>query len=63
MLGDCGSALVANLNCANSVQIALRLPAPDRAKAREIPDCKGVSYQALLKMLVHGGCLAKRVGK
>jgi hypothetical protein len=31
-----GSPLVTKLNGAGSVQIALRLPAPDLAKAREI---------------------------
>jgi predicted DNA binding CopG/RHH family protein len=50
-----GSALVANLNRASSVQIALRLPAPDLAKAREIAGRKGIGYQTLLKMLVHEG--------
>jgi predicted DNA binding CopG/RHH family protein len=39
----------------SSVQIALRLPAPDLAKAREIADRKGIGYQTLLKMLVHEG--------
>jgi predicted DNA binding CopG/RHH family protein len=50
-----GSPLVAKLNRAGSVQIALRLPAPDIAKAREIADRKGIGYQTLLKMLVHEG--------
>jgi predicted DNA binding CopG/RHH family protein len=50
-----GSPLVANLNRASSVQIALRLPAPDLAKAREIAGRKGIGYQTLLKMLVHEG--------
>ena len=50
-----GSPLVAQLNRANSVQIALRLPAPDLAKAREIAGRKGIGYQTLLKMLVHEG--------
>jgi predicted DNA binding CopG/RHH family protein len=50
-----GSPLVANLNRAGSVQIALRLPAPDLAKAREIAGRKGIGYQTLLKMLVHEG--------
>jgi hypothetical protein len=36
-----GSPLVANLNRASSVQIALRLPAPDLAKAREIAGKQG----------------------
>jgi predicted DNA binding CopG/RHH family protein len=50
-----GSHLVASLNRASSVQIALRLPAPDIAKAREIAGRKGIGYQTLLKMLVHEG--------
>ena len=50
-----GSKLVANLTRATSVQIALRLPAPDLAKAREIAGRKGIGYQTLLKMLVHEG--------
>lgn len=47
-----GSALVSKLG---SVQIALRLPAPDLAQAREIAARKGIGYQTLLKMLVHEG--------
>jgi predicted DNA binding CopG/RHH family protein len=50
-----GSPLVGKLAKANSVQIALRLPEPDLAKAREIADRKGIGYQTLLKMLVHEG--------
>ena len=50
-----GSLLVAKLSSAASVQIALRLPGPDLAKAREIADRKGIGYQTLLKMLVHEG--------
>ena len=50
-----GSPLVAKLNRTSSVQIALRLPAPDVAKAREIAEQKGIGYQTLLKMLVHEG--------
>jgi predicted DNA binding CopG/RHH family protein len=50
-----GSPLVTNLNRASSVQIALRLPAPDLARAREIAERKGIGYQTLLKMLVHEG--------
>jgi predicted DNA binding CopG/RHH family protein len=50
-----GSALVAKLGRASSVQIALRLPTPDLAKAREIAGRKGIGYQTLLKMLVHEG--------
>ena len=49
------SPLVTKLNRAGSVQIALRLPAPDLAKAREIAGRKGIGYQTLLKMLVHEG--------
>ena len=50
-----GSPLVSRLSRASSVQIALRLPAPDLAKAREIVGRKGIGYQTLLKMLVHEG--------
>lgn len=50
-----GSRLVANLNATKTVQIAIRLPAPDLARAREIADQKGIGYQTLLKMLVHEG--------
>jgi predicted DNA binding CopG/RHH family protein len=50
-----GSTLVAELNRAKSVQIALRLAASDVAKAREIAERKGIGYQTLLKMLVHEG--------
>jgi predicted DNA binding CopG/RHH family protein len=50
-----GSPLVANLSQTSSVQIALRLPAPDLAKAREIADRKGIGYQTLLKMILHEG--------
>jgi hypothetical protein len=50
-----GSRLVGRLNKAASVQIALRLPAPDVAKARELAMRKGIGYQTLLKMLVHEG--------
>ena len=50
-----GSTLVASLSRTSSVQIALRLPAPDVAKAREIACRKGIGYQTLLKMLVHEG--------
>lgn len=50
-----GSSLVAGMSRSNSVQIALRLPAPDLAKAREIAERKGIGYQTLLKMLVHEG--------
>lgn len=50
-----GSKLVKRLVRANSVQIAIRLPAPDLAKLREIAERKGIGYQTLLKMLVHEG--------
>jgi hypothetical protein len=50
-----GSRLVSQLNRTPSVQIALRLPEPDVAKAREIASRKGIGYQTLLKMLVHEG--------
>ena len=50
-----GSRLVGQLNRATSVQIALRLPEPDVAKARELAKRKGIGYQTLLKMLVHEG--------
>jgi hypothetical protein len=50
-----GSRLVGRLSKAASVQIALRLPAPDVAKARELAMRKGIGYQTLLKMLVHEG--------
>jgi predicted DNA binding CopG/RHH family protein len=50
-----GSKLVTKLTRANSVQIALRLPSPDLAKAREIAERKGIGYQTLLKMIVHEG--------
>ena len=43
------------LSLTSSVQIALRLPAPDLARAREIAERKGIGYQTLLKMLVHEG--------
>jgi hypothetical protein len=50
-----GSPLVNKLNRASSVQIALRLPEPDLARARAIAGRKGIGYQTLLKMLVHEG--------
>ena len=50
-----GSPLVSALAGTTSIQIALRLPAPDLAKAREIAGHKGIGYQTLLKMLVHEG--------
>ncbi len=53
--GAKGSRLVGRLNRTASVQIALRLPAPDLEKAREIAMRKGIGYQTLLKILVHEG--------
>ncbi|MDX1984619.1 MAG: CopG family antitoxin [Bryobacteraceae bacterium] len=50
-----GSKLVAKVAKANTVQIALRLPSPDLAKAREIAERKGIGYQTLIKMIVHEG--------
>jgi hypothetical protein len=50
-----GSRLVVQLKTAASVQIALRLPGDDVAKARELAARKGIGYQTLLKMLVHEG--------
>jgi hypothetical protein len=50
-----GSRLVAQRNQTASIQIALRLPEPDVAKARELASRKGIGYQTLLKMLVHEG--------
>jgi predicted DNA binding CopG/RHH family protein len=50
-----GSSLVSNLSRAASVQIALRLPAPDLAEARKIAGRKGIGYQTLLKIIVHEG--------
>jgi hypothetical protein len=50
-----GSRLVGQLSKVASVQIALRLPEPDVAKARELATRKGIGYQTLLKMLVHKG--------
>lgn len=50
-----GSSLVGRLKKPASVQIALRLPEPDVAKARELATRKGIGYQTLLKILVHEG--------
>lgn len=50
-----GSRLVGQLSKVASVQIALRLPESDIAKARELAARKGIGYQTLLKMLVHEG--------
>jgi hypothetical protein len=49
------SRLVGQLNKVASVQIALRLPGPDVAKARELATRRAIGYQTLLKMLVHEG--------
>jgi predicted DNA binding CopG/RHH family protein len=53
--GRSGSKLVTKLARTASVQIALRLPSPDLAKARALAERKGIGYQTLLKMLVHEG--------
>jgi hypothetical protein len=53
-----GSTLVAKMNKMNrksSVQIAIRLPQTDLARARELAERRGLGYQTLLKMLVHEG--------
>jgi len=50
-----GSRLVAELSEKRSVQIAIRLPGADLARAREVAERKGIGYQTLLKMLVHEG--------
>ena len=50
-----GSSLVASLNKKRSVQIAIRLPETDLAKARELAQRKGLGYQTLLKMIVREG--------
>jgi CopG antitoxin of type II toxin-antitoxin system len=50
-----GSALVAELNQKRSVQIAIRLPAADLARARKLAGRKGIGYQTLVKMLLHEG--------
>lgn len=52
-----GSSLVAKLSNKPSVQIAIRLPEADIAKAREIAARKGIGYQTLLKMFVREGLL------
>lgn len=53
--GPKGSRLVGKLKKVASVQIALRVPETDLAKARELAARKGIGYQTLLKMLVHEG--------
>jgi len=50
-----GSSLVAKLSSKRSIQIAIRLPAADLARARSIADRKGIGYQTLLKMLLREG--------
>ena len=50
-----GSRLVGDLVRTRSVQISLRLPAPDLAKARAIAERKGIGYQTLLKTILHEG--------
>lgn len=50
-----GSKVVEQLAGSHSVQIALRMPSLDIAKAREIAERKGIGYQTLLKMIVHEG--------
>jgi len=59
------SRRVAKLNQKRSVQIAIRLPGADLARAREVAGRKGIGYQTLLKMLVHEGLAreARRQGK
>jgi len=52
-----GSSLVASLNKKRSVQIAIRLPESDIAKARVLAERKGVGYQTLLKMFVREGLI------
>lgn len=58
-----GLDLVARLNNKPSVQIAIRLPEDDIAKAREIADRKGIGYQTLLKMYVREGLLREAAGR
>jgi hypothetical protein len=58
-----GSRLVGQLNKVASVQIALRLPEPDVAKAREPATRKGIGYQTLLKCWCMKGYAAKRAGR
>ena len=48
-----GSRLVAAMNRKRSVQIAIRLPAADLARARKLAGRKGIGYQTLVKMLLH----------
>lgn len=55
-----GSRLVGQLSKVASVQIALRLPESDVAKARELAMRKGIGYQTLLKVLVREGGFAAK---
>ena len=50
-----GSRLVAAMNRKRSVQIAIRLPAADLARARKLAGRKGIGYQTLVKILLHEG--------
>jgi predicted DNA binding CopG/RHH family protein len=50
-----GSSLITKMNQKSSVQIAIRLPQADLARARKLAERKGLGYQTLLKMLVHEG--------
>jgi hypothetical protein len=50
-----GSQLLSRMNQRGTVQIALRLPQADLAKARELAEKKGLGYQTYLKMIVHEG--------
>ena len=52
-----GSSLVAKLNRKRSIQIAIRLPEADLAKARRLAERKGLGYQTFLKMLVRDGLI------
>ena len=50
-----GSRLVGELDRKSSVQVAIRLPAADLARARKLAGRKGIGYQTLVKMLLHEG--------
>jgi predicted DNA binding CopG/RHH family protein len=52
-----GSKMVASLNKKRTIQIAIRLPETDLAKARALAERKGVGYQTLLKMFVREGLI------
>lgn len=52
-----GSSIVASQNKKRSIQIAIRLPESDLAKARALAERKGVGYQTLLKMFVREGLI------